>query len=68
MKRMQKIWDQVEEGLNLTEFLKLIYSEVQCSEEEKLELLFGAINMFADVDINGDGNMSWVEFVQCVVN
>jgi len=24
--------------------------------------------MFSDVDINGDGNMSWNEFVQYIVN
>jgi Ca2+-binding EF-hand superfamily protein len=63
MKRMKQIWDENEEGLDLHQFVKLMYNEIHCAEEEKLELLYGSINMFSDVDINGDGNMSWNEFV-----
>jgi len=63
LKRMQEIWDKSEDGLTLAEFLKVMYDEIQCSDEEKMELLYGSINMFSDVDINGDGNMSWNEFV-----
>lgn len=33
-----------------------------------MELFYGAINMFSDVDINGDGNMSWNEFIQEIIN
>ena len=33
-----------------------------------MELFYGAINMFSDVDINGDANMSWNEFVQEIIN
>jgi hypothetical protein len=33
-----------------------------------MELFYGAINMFSDVDINGDGSMSWNEFVQEIVS
>lgn len=39
-----------------------------CEEHERVDLINGAVNMFSDVDINGDGNMSWNEFVQYIVN
>jgi hypothetical protein len=43
--------------------VKLLIEEVPCEEHEKIDLINGAVNMFTDVDINGDGNMSWNEFV-----
>lgn len=56
------------DGLDLVEFVRLLLAEVPCEENEKIELINGAINIFSDVDINGDGNMSWNEFVQYIVN
>ena len=52
----------------MVDFVKMLLSEVPCEENEKIELVNGAINIFQDVDINGDGNMSWNEFVQYIVN
>lgn len=47
----------------MTEFLKVMYAEIDCDPEERMELIYGSIKIFQDVDINGDGNMSWNEFV-----
>lgn len=63
LKRAQGMFLQNEEGLDLNEFVRMLLSEVPCDEEEKVELINGAIKIFSDVDINGDGNMSWNEFV-----
>ena len=63
LKRAQNLFQQNEEGLDLTEFVRLLLAEVPCEEEEKIELINGAIKIFSDVDINGDGNMSWNEFL-----
>ena len=63
LKRAQKQFLQSEEGLDLIEFVKMLLAEVPCEENERIELINGAINIFKDVDINGDGNMSWNEFV-----
>ena len=68
LKRIQAIWQKQEEGLDLIEFLKVMYAEVACEPEERMELIYGAIKIFKDVDINGDGNMSWNEFVQNVID
>ena len=63
LKRAQNLFQQNEEGLDLTEFVRMLLTEVPCEEEEKIELINGAIKIFSDVDINGDGNMSWNEFI-----
>jgi hypothetical protein len=31
--------------------------------EERLDLLNGAIILFSEIDINGDGRVDWSEFV-----
>ena len=41
---------------------------VQCSEEEKYELIHGALKLFAEVDINGDHHMEWDEFMQYIID
>jgi hypothetical protein len=41
----------------------MMYQQIHVTEAEKIELIYGAINMFSDVDINGDGSMEWSEFV-----
>jgi hypothetical protein len=46
----------------------MLLAEVPCDEDERIELINGAIKIFSDVDINGDGNMSWNEFIQYIVN
>ena len=33
---------------------------------ERIDLMNGAIKMFTDIDINGDGAVEWKEFVQYV--
>ena len=66
---MQKIFKEKEDGLDLLEFLQLITTTIQAdSFEEKIERIYGAINMFTNMDINGDGNMSWSELVQEIIN
>ncbi len=66
---MQKIFKEKEDGLDLLEFLQLITTTIHAdSFEEKIERIYGAINMFTNMDINGDGNMSWSELVQEIIN
>lgn len=36
---------------------------INCSEQEKYELVHGALKLFAEVDINGDHHMEWDEFM-----
>lgn len=69
LKNMQKIFTEAEDGLGVSEFLQLITTTIPAdSFEDKIERIYGAITMFSDMDINGDGNMSWNELIQEIIN
>ena len=57
LKRLQAIWEEHPEGLEMADYIKLMLTEVPCSKEEKLELIHGLIKLFQQVDINGDQSM-----------
>lgn len=38
------------------------------NDEEQIELINAAIQLFRDVDINSDGNMEWDEFIQYIMD
>jgi len=38
-------------------------SELHCKENERIELIHGAIRLFREVDMNNNGIMEWEEFV-----
>ena len=54
LRRLNKVWEENEEGLNLAEFIKLMILEVPSVKQEKLEMIYGLIRLFKQVDINGD--------------
>lgn len=54
LRRLQKVWEQNEDGLNLFEFMKLMVLEVPSIKAEKLEMIHGLIRLFKQVDVNGD--------------
>ena len=67
VRRMQKLWQgNPKGGLKLEEFVKVILSELQHQENERFELIQGAIRLFEEIDINNDGIMEWEEFVQFI--
>ena len=41
---------------------------IKCKEEERYDLLHGAIKLFSEIDINGDGNMEWSELMQYMID
>jgi hypothetical protein len=41
---------------------------IQCGDEDKYELIHGALKLFAEVDINGDHHMEWDEFMQYIID
>ena len=54
LRRLQKVWEQNVDGLDLLEFMRLMVLEVPSIKEEKLEMIHGLIRLFRQVDINGD--------------
>ena len=42
---------------------------IECSsEQDKYELIHGALKLFAEIDINGDHHMEWSEFMQYIID
>ena len=68
LRRLNKVWEENEEGLNLAEFIKLMILEVPSVKQEKLEMINGLIRLFKQVDINGDQQMEWSEFVRYIID
>ena len=68
LRRLNKVWEQSEDGLTLLEFVKLMILEVPSLREEKLEMIHALIRLFKQVDINGDKLMQWSEFVQYIID
>jgi hypothetical protein len=38
------------------------------SDDDKYELIYGSFKLFLEVDINGDGQMEWSEFMQYIID
>jgi hypothetical protein len=38
------------------------------NDDETYELIYGCYKLFNEVDINGDGNMEWGEFMQYIID
>ena len=68
LRRLQKVWEQNGDGLDLLEFMRLMVLEVPSVRAEKLEMIHGLIRLFKQVDVNGDGAMEWSEFVQYIID
>ena len=48
--------------------MKLMVLEVPSIKAEKLEMIHGLIRLFKQVDVNGDQQMEWSEFVQYIID
>ena len=72
--RFQNSWTNSEGGdsLSCSEFIQLMINSFSKgkedenfikTDEDKYELAYGALKLFAEIDINGDGGMEWEEFI-----
>ncbi len=68
LKKLQTLWKDYPDGLDLAVFANLILDQIHCKEEEKYELLYGAMKLFSEIDINGDQSMEWSEFMQYIID
>jgi len=50
-------------GVPIHDFVNIICDFTPHTIFERLDLLNGAINLFEQIDINGDGEVEWDEFV-----
>ena len=63
LQTLEGIWEDYPDGLELPLFTQLMLDSIDCSEEEKYELIHGALKLFSEIDINGDHHMEWEEFM-----
>lgn len=70
LRLLGRYWDQFEgEGLGVEQFVQLMLNRIKTrSDDEKYELVHGSYKLFSEVDINGDGQMEWGEFMQYIID
>jgi hypothetical protein len=54
LEKLEIFWKDYPDGIDLTIFVQLLLDTIVCEDEEKYELLHGALKLFAEIDINGD--------------
>jgi Ca2+-binding EF-hand superfamily protein len=64
---LEETFTKHEKGLSLIEFVRLMMQSILCMKDEEVDLIFGIIKLFKDIDINGDGTMEWEEFTQYLI-
>ena len=62
------MWTEQKEGITMPHFVLLISNFAQHEPKERIDLMNGAIKLFQEIDINGDGRVEWGEFVQFVTD
>jgi hypothetical protein len=69
LKRLEALWEDYPDGLNMSVFANIIMDSIDCSQaDEKYELLHGALKLFSEIDINGDQSMEWSEFMAYMID
>ena len=64
---LEKTFMEKKDGLSMPEFVQLVMHSIYFRKEEEIDLVFGLVQLFKDIDINGDGNMEWEEFTQYLI-
>ena len=64
---LEKVFTKYEDGLSISKFISLIISSIYHPPEERIDLVYGLVRLFKDIDINGDGTMEWGEFTQYLI-
>lgn len=55
-------------GIEMANFVWLMECAINYPPEEKVDLVYGLVRLFKDIDINGDYHMEWHEFTQYVID
>jgi hypothetical protein len=60
---MGQIWQENVDGIALPDFCILVSRYANHKPHERIDLISGAIALFSEIDINGDGKVDWNEFI-----
>lgn len=55
-------------GIDRARFVEVVVPVVEVEGHDLLDMVVGLLQLFDDIDINGDGNLEWSEFSQYVVD
>jgi hypothetical protein len=65
---LRKEFEKAEDGLSLHQFVSVMKSFLQGENDiDDNEVVANLCDLFAQIDINGDGNMEWDEFTSFIV-
>ncbi|ETP10520.1 hypothetical protein F441_13849 [Phytophthora nicotianae CJ01A1] len=60
-------FDRAGRGLSLREFVNVMLDRVSWEPESVVSFIEDLIELFAQVDVNGDGTMEWEEFTSAII-
>ncbi|KAJ0401063.1 hypothetical protein P43SY_005083 [Pythium insidiosum] len=60
-------FERVGRGLTLHEFVAVMLDRVAWDEDSVLPFIEDLVELFAQVDVNGDGTMEWEEFTSAII-
>jgi len=66
--RLNNAFDSQATGIDKKLFVRIVKNEIQDPNYNSVDLVNGLMQLFDDIDINGDGNMEWSEFSQFVLD
>ncbi|KAG2784071.1 hypothetical protein PC129_g13525 [Phytophthora cactorum] len=64
---LKEDFDRAGRGLSLREFVNVMLDRVSWEPETVVSFIEDLIELFAQVDVNGDGTMEWEEFTSAII-
>ncbi|RLN54081.1 hypothetical protein BBJ29_007871 [Phytophthora kernoviae] len=64
---LKQDFDRAGRGLSLREFVSVMLDRVSWQSDSVVKFIEDLIELFAQVDVNGDGTMEWEEFTSAII-
>ncbi|KAK1939927.1 Suppressor of mec-8 and unc-52 1 [Phytophthora citrophthora] len=64
---LKQDFDRAGRGLSLREFVNVMLDRVSWEPESVVSFIADLVELFAQVDVNGDGTMEWEEFTSAII-
>ncbi|KAL3672722.1 hypothetical protein V7S43_002015 [Phytophthora oleae] len=64
---LKRDFDRAGRGLSLREFVNVMLDRVSWEPESVVSFIEDLVELFAQVDVNGDGTMEWEEFTSAII-
>ncbi|KAG1706902.1 hypothetical protein DVH05_027752 [Phytophthora capsici] len=64
---LKRDFDRAGKGLSLREFVNVMLDRISWGPESVVSFIEDLVELFAQVDVNGDGTMEWEEFTSAII-